>query len=1111
MNNIQEIIQTIWVGLVVAIFLSNTGRGLQATELCNECLILLKNLTLGEADKFTESFYRDIYEVIFNAFYVILGYTNTERYARKLLDMFHYAGILSIKLGRKYETQKRFLEAKKLYENAVNIMQTFRHKREEAVSYGSLGTVFHSLREYQKAKEYHEKALAITTEIGDRDGEGTSYGNLGTVLCSLGECQKAKEYHEKALAIAIETGDREGEGTNYGKLGTMFHSLGEYQKAKEYHEKALAITIETSDRKGEGTCYGNLGTVFLSLGEYQKAKEYHEKALAITIETSDRKGEGTCYGNLGTVFLSLGEYQKAKEYHEKAHAITIEIGNREGEGRSIANLGTVFCSLGEYQKAKEYHEKALAITIEIGDRKGEGRSYGNLGTVFLSLGEYQKAKEYHEKALAITIETSDRKGEGTCYGNLGTVFCSIAEYQKAKEYHEKALGIAIEIGDREREGRSYGNLGTVFLSLGKYQKAKEYDEKALAIAIEIGDREREGRSYGNLGAVFRSLGKYQKAKEYDEKALAIAIEIGDREGEGNSYVHLGAVFCSLGHYQKAKDYFKKALAISVEIGHRCTEAVTYLYLGNVFCRLGGYGLAEEYLDKARLISSNIGDNMRDFSILVNFTKLKLLQSKFQEAISYFFQCIEKYEKLRNFLKGNDEFQISLLEEHGAFTYKLFSRLLCATANPRDALYVEELGRARCLAEFMADKFSVENHISANPKSWFGIENIMNKESDCACLYISYHGWHVHLWVLKPNGDIYFRETTVDKNTLMAELVVDVEGIFKKSAQSFGILPKENCEDRSFDDNLPISLHDERRPPLRGNDTKDTKTGLHLCYEMIIAPVADLLEEPEIIIVPDRCSYRVPFAALRDQSSGKYLSESYKIRIVPSLSTLKIIRDSPEDYHSQTGALVVGDPNVGEVLYQGRLTNITPLPCGRTEAEMVGRLLGVQPLIGEHATKQAVLQAIHSVSLIHFAAHGNSERGEIALSPNRTTNSIPREEDYLLTMSDISQVQLRAKLVVLSSDHSGRGLFTTEGVIGIARAFLGSGVRSVLVASCAIEDKATEQLMSRFYEHLVGGQSASESLHRAMKWMKSNGFTRASQWAPFVLIGDNVTFDFKKQR
>ena len=52
-------------------------------------------------------------------------------------------------------------------------------------------------------------------------------------------------------------------------------------------------------------------------------------------------------------------------------------------------------------------------------------------------------------------------------------------------------------------------------------------------------------------------------------------------------------------------------------------------------------------------------------------------------------------------------------------------------------------------------------------------------------------------------------------------------------------------------------------------------------------------------------------------------------------------------------------------------------CARKEAEMIGTLLGVRPLIGESATKHSVLQS-KSVSLIHIAAHGDAERGEIAL-------------------------------------------------------------------------------------------------------------------------------------
>ena len=412
---------------------------------------------------------------------------------------------------------------------------------------------------------------------------------------------------------------------------------------------------------------------------------------------------------------------------------------------------------------------------------------------------------------------------------------------------------------------------------------------------------------------------------------------------------------------------------------------------------------------------------------------------------------------------------------------------------------------------MADKYSLESHFTADPQSWSGIEKSVKTESNCVFLYVSYRERQVLLWVLKGNGDIFFRATDeVDIDTLIAEQVCDVGGVFKKSAAGFGVLPEANCEDRSLNDNVTTSLHEESRANLRGDETKDTERTHQLCYKWIVAPVADLLTEPEIIIVPDRFLYRVPFAALRDEPAGKYLSEKYRIRIIPSLTTLRLIQECPADYHSLTGALVVGDPTVGKVHYNGVVTNITPLFHANKEAEMVGRLLGVQPLSGSRATKQAVLQAIPSVSLIHLAAHGNAERGEIALSPQSTTDGIPQEDDYLLKMSDIQGIQVRAKLVVLSCCHSGRGLVKKEGIIGIARAFLASGARSVLVASWAIEDEATAKLMKHFYEHLVGGESASESLHQAVQWLRSNGFPKPSQWAPFVLMGDNVTFDFMKK-
>ena len=358
--------------------------------------------------------------------------------------------------------------------------------------------------------------------------------------------------------------------------------------------------------------------------------------------------------------------------------------------------------------------------------------------------------------------------------------------------------------------------------------------------------------------------------------------------------------CSIGRLavndsQKAKEHCEKALTINRECGNRECEAQVYLSVGLLSQSFDEYDKAAYYLQKACSISSEIGDKMAEFQSLLLISVLKISQFEDVEAMEYLLQGIEKYEQIRTLQKGNSGFEISLLEKDGTFPYKLLTHLLCRTGNFRDALYVEELGRARVLSELMADKYSVGSHISADPQSWFGIENIVKRESNSVFLYISYADQQVLLWVLKANGDVCFRKTDeVKVETLIAEQVCEVEGVFKKSAACFGVLPAANCEDRSLDDNETTSLHEESQAKLRGDETKDTGRSHHLCYQWIIAPVADLLTEPEIIIVPDRFSYRVPFAALRDEPAGRYLSEKYRIRIVPSLTTLRLIQECPTD-------------------------------------------------------------------------------------------------------------------------------------------------------------------------------------------------------------------------
>ena len=864
-------------------------------------------------------------------------------------------------------------------------------------------------------------------------------------------------------------------------LAKFYHHQSKYKEAEEDYKTALSIAIETGERKGEASCYGSLGSVYLSLGDCVKAEEYQQKALVIIEEIGDPRAKAACFGNLGAVYESLGEYGKAEEYQKKALVINQEIGDQNGEATCCGHLGIVHLSLGEYSKAEEYQRKALVINQEIGNREGEAACYGNLGVVYQALGKYGKAEEYQKKELVIRQETGVREGEARCYGNLGNVYHSLGEHDKAKEYHKKALVINKEIGHRKGEAACYANLGIVYHSL-QYKKAEEYLKKALVIRQEIGGRKGEAACYGDLGSLYFSLGEHAKAEEYQNKALVIRKDIGDKRGEAACYGNIGNLFRFLGVHAKAKDYHEKAVTISREIGDIASENAWYLQLA--------------------------------FDILAQ--RNTCLE---HEAFSNLFASIQKCEEMRSFLQANEQFKISLLDRHIA-SYNLLSALFCVSGKHNDALYVEELGRARALADVISARYSVKQQISVSPQEWVGIERTMRQENNCSCLYISYYNRYMCMWVLKGNKPILFRRTDVNECFVSKGLERTVDEVFSEESalRKFHVLHKGDCEDRSLfpsdaNHSAGQSSQRENMEAVRlveeeSEEDQQPVPTLAECYNMIIAPVADLLDKPELIIVPDSCLYKVPFAALKDESD-KYLSESFRIRIVPSLNILKLIRDSPADYHSQTGALIVGEPDVSEVLYKGRVEKLCPLPCARREAEMIGRLLGAEPLRGNQATKGAVLQGIQSVSLIHFAAHGNAERGEIALAPQQPINGIPREEDYLLTMADISKVQLRAKLVVLSCCHSASGRVRAEGVIGIARAFLGSGARSVLVALWALEDSATEQLMSRFYEHLVRGESASGSLHQAMKWMRSNGYSDMRDWAPFMLIGDNVTFIFGK--
>ena len=113
------------------------------------------------------------------------------------------------------------------------------------------------------------------------------------------------------------------------------------------------------------------------------------------------------------------------------------------------------------------------------------------------------------------------------------------------------------------------------------------------------------------------------------------------------------------------------------------------------------------------------------------------------------------------------------------------------------------------------------------------------------------------------------------------------------------------------------------------------------------------------------------------------------------------------------------------------------------------------------------------------------------------------EDGILSAFEISALHLQnTELVVLSACETGLGhIVNNEGVFGLQRAFKQAGVKNLMVSLWSIPDKATQLLMTQFYQNcLEADMTMRQALKAAQQWMRAQeNYQNPYYWAGFVLL------------
>jgi CHAT domain-containing protein len=291
-----------------------------------------------------------------------------------------------------------------------------------------------------------------------------------------------------------------------------------------------------------------------------------------------------------------------------------------------------------------------------------------------------------------------------------------------------------------------------------------------------------------------------------------------------------------------------------------------------------------------------------------------------------------------------------------------------------------------------------------------------------------------------------------------------------------------------------------RELLRGLDGESPRTAGRDLYDLLLRPVAPALGGiTHLVVVPDKELFRVPFEALVDRQTGRFLLEDFTVSYAPSAALYLHLRDKAAGLHTMPPRRIVAATGAqdGGVRY-------TRLPQAPAEAREIAALYPSGSFLANPG-KDQFLAALSQTQVLHFAGHAvpNPEqpfasRLVLADTPS-TSTELYTYELYDQTLPDLELVVLSACSTAQTARlRPGLGIAAT-----LAGPFLAAGVPQVIGSQWPVDDEPTRAFFTAFHRRFAQGADAATAL-RATKLdflhSKAPNLATPRTWAAFVLVG-----------
>jgi tetratricopeptide (TPR) repeat protein len=253
------------------------------------------------------------------------------------------------------------------------------------------------------------------------------------------------------------------------------------------------------------------------------------------------------------------------------------------------------------------------------------------------------------------------------------------------------------------------------------------------------------------------------------------------------------------------------------------------------------------------------------------------------------------------------------------------------------------------------------------------------------------------------------------------------------------------------------------------------------HDLLVAPILDHLESvTTLAIVPEQELSGIPFGALRDARTGRYLIERFVVFHAPSARSALFWSHRARDVQSEVEAVLsIGASEFDRTRYIG----VEPLPAVAGEAREIALLSrSARVLSGDAATSEAVQREIAEATVIHYAGHiiGRGSEARLLLAPALGRDSLSARE--------ISRLKLpKTRVAVLAACRGGAGSSEPHAIIAdMASGFLAAGVPTVIASATDITDAEAPATMLRLHSLLKDGDDAADAVHRLASLDRQKG-------------------------